>query len=238
MYAEPRPTDAPRARRRRATTERIVAAATKLIVAEGFDGLSIHRLATALDYTPGALYRYFASKDALVAEVVVRIIDAVAADLAAAATATETGAPLSRVVAIARRWAAFAADDPNRFGLVALLLATPRHVLTAPEHTAPAIDAMLRAMRPLAEALAESAEIGALAAGDPVQRALLLFAGVQGVLLLKKQVRHVPELLDPDRLYADMLRALLAGWGATPAALDAATMNASPTPPSAPEAPR
>lgn len=42
---------------------RIVAAAQKIVGSEGFEALSMRNLAEAVELTPGALYRYFASKD-------------------------------------------------------------------------------------------------------------------------------------------------------------------------------
>jgi AcrR family transcriptional regulator len=42
---------------------RIVKAALKIIGSEGFEALSMRTLADAVELTPGALYRYFASKD-------------------------------------------------------------------------------------------------------------------------------------------------------------------------------
>ena len=57
----------PRARRRDANLARILDAAMELVAGGGLEALSMGRLAAAVDYTPGALYRYFPSKDALLA---------------------------------------------------------------------------------------------------------------------------------------------------------------------------
>ena len=43
----------------------------------GFDALSINKLAEAVDYTPGALYRYFGSKDALLSQLIERVLEEV-----------------------------------------------------------------------------------------------------------------------------------------------------------------
>lgn len=48
--------------------ERILEAAERLFSREGGDGLSIRRLAEDIDYSPAAIYKYFASKDALIEE--------------------------------------------------------------------------------------------------------------------------------------------------------------------------
>lgn len=57
--------DTPRARRQLATRQRIIETARKMILDVGIEGLSMRALADATDYSPSALYKYFASKDAI-----------------------------------------------------------------------------------------------------------------------------------------------------------------------------
>ncbi|MCA9897315.1 MAG: TetR/AcrR family transcriptional regulator [Ardenticatenaceae bacterium] len=58
--------DTPQARRLAQTRQAILQNAREMIVAQGIHGLSIRALADSIDYTPGALYKYFSSKEALV----------------------------------------------------------------------------------------------------------------------------------------------------------------------------
>jgi AcrR family transcriptional regulator len=213
----------PRSRRRAANLERIVEQATAMILEDGFDGLSLHRLAEALDYTPGALYRYFSGKDALVAEVIARILADIGAMLAATAAEHATASPVARARALAWRWERLANDDPHRFGLILSLLATPRLVLADPALAQPAIAAMLGAMQPLRAALDDAARLGELAPGDAVERAILLFCAAEGVLLLRKQAHHAPHLIDTRRLFGAMLDTLFAGWTPAPPAVSRST---------------
>lgn len=53
-------------RRRARTRQEIIDNAYDLLVRYGVDGVSIRALADRIDYTPGALYKYFASKEALI----------------------------------------------------------------------------------------------------------------------------------------------------------------------------
>jgi AcrR family transcriptional regulator len=55
----------PRERRQAATRQRIIEAARTIIRQEGLDALSMRRLADVIDYSPSALYKYFANKDAI-----------------------------------------------------------------------------------------------------------------------------------------------------------------------------
>lgn len=210
----------PKDRRREKNLRRILDAAMGMVVDGGFEALSVNKLAAELDYTPGALYRYFPSKDALVSALVGEIIAEVGADLSRAALGDRP--PLARVVACARTWRDYAERHPQRFGLVSMLLAVPRLVISSDVAGAAAVEALLAALAPPIDALGAAAKTGALTPGDALERAVLLFSGLQGVLLLKKQSARAPGLLDLDRLLASMLRTLLAGWGARPEAIAAA----------------
>jgi AcrR family transcriptional regulator len=55
-----------RAARRDQTTKRILDAARKCFVASGFQGASMHQICAAAEMSPGALYRYFPSKEAII----------------------------------------------------------------------------------------------------------------------------------------------------------------------------
>ncbi|MBS0196633.1 MAG: TetR/AcrR family transcriptional regulator [Planctomycetes bacterium] len=54
-----------RARERHATRERILAAARALFVKEGFEAVSMRKIAAAIEYTPAAIYTHFKDKTEL-----------------------------------------------------------------------------------------------------------------------------------------------------------------------------
>ena len=62
---EVEPGDTPAERRRRKVRETILSAADEVFAREGEQGLSIRRLADAVDYSPAAIYKYFSSKEEL-----------------------------------------------------------------------------------------------------------------------------------------------------------------------------
>ena len=93
---------APRERRRDSNQRRILALAMEMIESAGIDALSMNKLAEAADYTPGALYRYFASKDALLAALVGECLDDVRRSLdEAESSLPERASPLARVFVLA-----------------------------------------------------------------------------------------------------------------------------------------
>ena len=58
-------TGSTRAERRRARTEAIIDAAMNILLDEGVHAVTMRRLAKDLSLTPGAMYRYFDGKDAI-----------------------------------------------------------------------------------------------------------------------------------------------------------------------------
>ncbi len=213
----------PRARRHDANLGRILDAAIDLIAAGGLEGLSMARLAEAVDYTPGALYRYFDSKDALLAQVVQRVLGEVRAALDAAVAALPPRAsPLARVVALTRAYRELARREPHRFGLLATAMAEPRILLADAAHAHLVAAAVIAALQPLADGLAAATAAELLGPGDAAERTLLLFAMLHGLLQFPKLSRAAPRPLDVDRLASAGLRALLIGWGASPRIVDTA----------------
>ena len=211
----------PRARRREANLARIVDAALALVAEGGLEALQMARLADAVDYTPGALYRYVESKDALVALLVTGTLDQVQAELRRAEAALPARAtPLARIAALVAAYRGFVQREPHRFGLLALSLAEPRVLVADAAHAQATAGAVIGALTPLAGALAAAATAGALAPGDATARTLCLFTLVHGLSQLPKLARAAPTRIDVDHLVTTGVRGLLVGWGGAPRAVD------------------
>lgn len=218
----------PRARRHEANVERILEAATALVAEGGLGALSMARLADAVDFTPGALYRYYDSKDALLSAMVARHLEEARGFLDAAEALLPRGTgPLARLVTLVAGYCAFARERPQAFGLLALTLADPKVLLADPKVAAPVTERALAALEPLAAALGEASAQGQLATGEVFERTLTLFALLQGLLPMQKLARFAPEALSLEGLLTSALHALFIGWGATPRAVDAALRKAA-----------
>lgn len=205
--------DEPRDRRHRSNLARILEAASRIVFEEGVDALSIKHVADRADYTAGALYRYFPSKDALLAAVVVRAVDELGERLRAASLRAVE--PLGRVVAQTRAYRDFAKEEPHAFALVAAMVGDPRRLVADEAAAAEVFVAVVRAMEPVVGALREAAEEGALEAGDAMQRALALFVSIQGALQLRKLELRAPGLVNADAVFDTTFRTLLRGFGAS-----------------------
>ena len=178
--------------------------------AEGLNGLSIKKVANLANYTAGALYRYFDSKDALIAALTVQAVD----ELGRIMKVAGQRPGLEAVRAQAEAYLAYSVERPAMYALISTMNGTP-DILVKDEASARAIgEAMIRALLPLAAALARCAEEGLLSCGDAKERAVLFWAAVQGTLQLRKQERVAPDFFQADRLSRAMVDVLLCGWGA------------------------
>lgn len=209
--------------------ERILAEASQLIVDDGLDDFSLHRLSGRLGYSVGALYRYFPSRDALLAELQRRAIARFTEELELATHACELRAAQGGaatpgwseavVIALARlRTAAAlvlrqAEEAPVDFMLLSLSIGHPRAVLG--DDAARTVLATAGALAMFVMELFETAaKVGALHAGDAQRRALAFAGALHGVLQLRKLGRLAPALIDTKGLASETIDALLRGWGA------------------------
>ena len=217
----------PRRRRsRKVRTQRILDTAVRLLVEEGAEALTINGLARELGYVPGALYRYFDSRDHLLAEIQRLVFshalesfqegyEALEAELAERDGAVD--AALARVFAISDHFLTFARSYPHKFGFLTSQWGDPRFLEEDAARNA------LAAGRPIlelaAEHLAHAVDADVLQAGDSFERAVILWGSLQGLLQLRKVGRVMPELSDVRRLVYDLTESLLIGWGAEQAAV-------------------
>ncbi len=227
--ASEKPALSRRERRREERIRAILDTAMQVVGAEGLDALTTHRLARELDVAVGALYRYFPSKGALIAALETEVIGAYGEDLLAATAlgeprAAERGAPVAalfRLLLIASSYERLAVTYPERFRLINMILATPDNILP-PEYGLQVMAAMVKVMRIVARRFEEAVATGALATGDAMQRTLLYWSSLRGVLQSAKLERFRPDLVRRDALVEELARALLVGWGAETRDLDEA----------------
>jgi AcrR family transcriptional regulator len=224
----------PRVRRTRARRhEAIEAAALDLIANEGFEALTMARLGQEVDLTPGALYRYFASKDALIvalqARALGRIEELYDADRAQRSWPRDPATRnLAELCFAARFYRRLARDEPRIFALVSVTVGDPRH-LVADEHARAVAAPMASLLSRIATAFEAAVSVEALAPGDARVRAVIFWSAVHGVTSVAKLDRialaitsTTDGLFSPAARVDELARALLAGWGACPTALAAA----------------
>jgi len=108
------PPSTPRDRRTAATRDRILDAASALVSEVGIDAFSVRELARRTDYSPGALYRHFEGRDAILNELGMRALRVLGAYLE---RVPGTLPPHERVVELGMAYLHFAAQHPDDFSL-------------------------------------------------------------------------------------------------------------------------
>ncbi len=177
-----------RARRRSAEDRRaqVVAAARKLMVRHGVEGVSMRAIAAAAGVSPAALYLYFPDKLVLLAAVVDALFEGLLATFTGAvASAAARREPFARLSALMDAYVAWGLAHPEEYRLMFM---TP--VVGVAGHRPPAPDGRPSAPNGAATFGALVAEVSALiAAGharrtDPAALAEQIWAGGHGLVAL------------------------------------------------------
>ncbi len=221
-----------RERNRLARHSAFLSTAKHLVATEGLHALTMQRLAAELDCAVGTVYTYFPSKSALVAAVQAEAIETLTDsyllfrarfEAEAAGDTTAPAAALAHVLGFGRFWIATFETFPEEARLLQLLMAEPTTSTIADGDLSRVVPSAMRLLDHAGTAIARAAVLGALDAGDAMERAVRLAAALNGVLLLDRLVRVDAELFDGARQGVDLVLELLRGWGADPALLQAAS---------------
>ena len=208
-------------------------ATLQLISEDGIEAFSMHKLAERVRLTPGALYRYFRSRDELLAAVQLEVLDGFDDYLSGVMSELTGASPLTRVVVLCRAYLALKDLQPERFRLIARLVSAPDPLLED-EAAGLALGRAMALIGKLADEIRSAQDAGALTTGNASRRALVGWSSVQAIVERGKLRRLLPEEFEPRALVEELLRTLLLGWGATAqeveGALTAAELAAPPLP--------
>ena len=213
----PQPDSGRSGRKRVQKQTAILDAALELIAEEGLEGLTMQKLAKRLDYAVGALYRYFDSKESLLAALQIRSLAAYDRLYQQAESRLEAEIPARPLVLLgicAELFAASRTAVPALYALIAEATAARQNLLVG-DLARQVFLAALPLMQRFSGWLEQAAASGALQPGDTSTRAILFWTSVQGLVQVAKLDRHVPGLFGPGLLTA-LLHTLLLGWGAEP----------------------
>ena len=217
-----------RQRKRAARKDAILKMAMDLVVEGGLEGLTIHRLARELDYTPGALYRYFPSKGAVLAELQRESLESIHAGLTKhleqqllrdeVRGASEKVRALFSILLLSVHYIALGNEIPHHTKIITYLFGDPRPLIPTEEiqRSAPAFIALLSEVD---DVLLAAVAKKAIKSGEARSRTLLLWSSVQGVLQLEKLQQIQAVSADIRVLGLQLTESLLLGWGATRASL-------------------
>jgi AcrR family transcriptional regulator len=152
-----------------------------LLVQEGYQNLSMRKIARAINYSATSIYLYFDSKDALLHT----LIDEGMTQLYESLSAAEQTDPVERLEALCKRFITFGLENPEYYEIMFLL--HPEHMERYPA------EKYRRARRNLdviAATLADGVETGCFQAEDPRVSASAVWASLHGAvsLLLAERV--------------------------------------------------
>lgn len=207
----------------------ILGVALDLATEGGLDNLTLHRLADRMGRSVAAVYRYFPSREAVIAELQRLIafhIRALSEDALSRVSAWARDEGLSRedhllaaLLTSGLAYEAYARAAPGEFGLVTRYLSTVEFVL--PERDAAHVFSVTSESLDALASQIEAAEIAGLLINDdgasetPRDRAVMFWAALQGAINAQKFVRRGGWALSSS-LTRDMMVSLIAGWGGDP----------------------
>jgi RND family efflux transporter MFP subunit len=188
---------------RESTRRAILDAALELFIADGYPQVSIRNIAAKVEYSPGAIYSYFSSKD----EIFFALAEEGFREIGERQFAgTPSDDPLDDVRTVVWRLYEFSKDQPRYFALVFLDRHVPR--VSKEYERFSFISAMRgRALAQVERCIAD----GIFPAGTSPETALrLLFAPVIGIAALRLSNRMQPDV-DADALAHDAIETTIAG---------------------------
>ncbi|MGA5266332.1 TetR/AcrR family transcriptional regulator [Streptomyces lydicamycinicus] len=210
-------TRTPRERYRAQVRAEIKERAWEQIATAGASALSLNAIAKQLGMSGPALYRYFASRDELITELIREAYRSLAETLRASST---TGADLAELAHALRGWAM---EDPQRYFLI---YGTPVPGYHAPEDITGIASEIMRTLLDACTALAPDAPAAPFSAhledhrdwaGDhpapaaALHRALAFWTRLHGVLSLELAGHFTDMGFDPALFFAAELDDLLSG---------------------------
>ena len=189
---------------RDANRRAILDAALELFVAHGYGEVSIRSIAAKADYSPAAIYVYFASKDDIffaLAEEGFRLLGATSM-----ASTPASDRPIDDVRATLWRMYEFSAQHPQYFALVFLDRRVPR-IGREYERFAFMTDMRARFLAQITRAIASGDLPSSL---DPLVAIRLLLAPILGLAAMRLSQRLAADE-DPDALARNAIDTTLAG---------------------------
>jgi AcrR family transcriptional regulator len=219
----------PQARRLReieTLRQRILDSAETILVEEGYDSLSMRRLAEAIEYAPSTIYGYFKDKKAIVAAVLERTTKQL---LDALTRASATPGPLTRLRMLGRAYVEFAFQYPRQYEVLFVLRGPDVPVLDTPLFGA--------AVESFREAVADGVKAGNFRRCNPDEVAQSFWAGCHGLvsLLLTQSDRYA--FVESDRLLEAMLTLQIEGLRPTAFGIAGGARAAAPAEPVEPVEP-
>ena len=210
-------------RKRQQRSRAFIDAAKAIIADEGFEGLTMSRLAKELDTVVSAVYRYFPSKGALIAQIQQEGIERMSDSLALATERIDRAsaeakfdpptAATARLVLFGRWWCATSETYPEELRLFQMIMSQRASALD-PDGGLRILPIALGLVGHAVAAIDAAQQCGAIGPADAFDRAIIWASSLSGVIQTDDLEKYLPEQFGKTRLARQANLDLLAGWGA------------------------
>lgn len=195
-----------REREKEEVRRKILEAAQELFASEGYEQVTMRRIAEAIEYSPTTIYYHFEDKDDVVHSLCREHFGSLFAAMSGRETPTD---PVDEIRQLGCAYGAFGLEHPNHYRFMFM---TPKPPGFKPEPGDPgyASFALLRS------AVERAIALGRFQPGDPHTIATVLWAGLHGAiaLLLTNDPERFPEKPPPADLIAQVIEHGIRGFEA------------------------
>jgi AcrR family transcriptional regulator len=164
---------------------RILSAAMKVFSEGGYQHVSMRRIASKIEYSPGTLYRYFRNKEDIMRQLCFQGFERL---LAIQEKLAHIHDPLERLVTGSRYYLSFALENPELYELMFGI----EEIIKQPDQAEETV--ALRSFRKHVETVQDCVDAGVFGGHDVGSLAVAIWAALHGLssLLIKKQLRFLP----------------------------------------------
>jgi AcrR family transcriptional regulator len=169
-----------RERQRAELREQILKAAREIVLNQGFEGLTMRKIADAIEYSAATIYLHFSSRDEIAHALVQEGFAEMLAYMGPVITIAD---PLERLSAIGRAYVRFGMEHPQTYRLI--FMAEYTSVVMGEEKLEDPDEPGNRAFGLVESTVRELVEGGRIKPVDPTLAAEMLWAAVHGIVSLK-----------------------------------------------------
>lgn len=194
-------------RQRAELREQILTAARRIVLHEGFEQLTMRKIADAIEYSPATLYLYFENREAIGRQLCMEAFEHLVSYMAGC---TAIADPKERLAAVGRSYARFGFENPEEYRLVFMTDPAYMEALFPPHEPKDPEQAGERAFQFVVDAVVEAQRAGLITPGDPIAIAEILWTGCHGIVSLGITCSNMLET-PLDTLVANLCETLLRG---------------------------
>jgi AcrR family transcriptional regulator len=190
----------------------ILHAAREVFFERGIHHATVDEVAEQAEVSKGTVYLYFDTKETILAHLLLEGLERLVADLEAAYAPAESMPALDRMRRLSRAYMSFFQTYPSHFHLMSAFDRGQFQMSISAELYGQVLTRSLRGLEWVVRAVEQGRAEGTLKVGDARHAASLIWAGLNGVLvLLNHPLRREIVETDLGTLYDGMLETLIRG---------------------------